>query len=205
MSTMADTSFSRYNRSRLLSPASRMVGDMATSTETIIPAILKRPHNNSAMSFEQKLPQHTPNAEENFEKFSTSLLKNKTLLVPRRLALKRQQTSFKPPKKNLEPVYSDTLQMELGNPEEFTIHNDRDDDEPNTIITQNTHLSPEQNRTQSTSNNTSLLRGDTPHTAPTDISLLYRYAKTNYRLNFCFSFKHKCRHFEKYVLYPLKS
>jgi hypothetical protein len=175
---MTETPFLRYNQSCLLSPASRMVGDMVTSSETTMPAVLKHPHDNSVMSFEHKLPYYTLNAEENFSKFSTSLLKNKTLLVPRRLALKRQQPSLKSSTKKLQPVYSDTLQMELGNPEESTVHNNRDDDEFNTTITQNIHLSSEQNRLKSTSNNTSsLLRGDTPHTAPTDISLLYRYAK----------------------------
>lgn len=174
--TITDTSLIHStNRNYPLTPTSRMAGDMASSTITTIPAVIKHPHENSLISFEQNLPQQIPNADENFEKFTTTLLRNKTLIVPRRLALKRQRASLKSPTRKLDPIYTNTLQMELGNPDELTLHSDHDDDELTTMISQNIHLSPVQNRIQSNSNHTSPLRGDTPHTLPTDISLLYRY------------------------------
>lgn len=175
MNTIRGTSPIRYKQNHPLTPVSRMVGDMRSSTMTTIPAVIKQPHDNSLISFEQNLPQHVPNPEERFEKFTTSLLKNKTLLVPRRLALKRQRATLESPTRKLDPIYTDTLQMELGNPDELILHTDADDDELTTMISQNVHISPTQNRMQSTSNHTSPLRGDTPHTLPTDISLLYRY------------------------------
>jgi hypothetical protein len=170
----------RYNRSYVLTPSSRVNGDMAPSVVTTIPQTLKRPHDNSLVSLTQDLPYRTSNPERNFQTFSASSLKNKTLLVPTRLALKRQRATFRGPTMQFEPIQTDALQMELGNAEELTIHNDQDDDDEHNIITTPIiHLSPEQNRMQSTSNHTSPLRGDTPHTAPTDISLLYRYVTLN--------------------------
>ena len=175
MNTMAETSSLRFNRSYSQSPASRLVGDMVASTVNTMPPVIRYPHMNSAITMEQNLPYRTSNPEEDFQKFSTKLLRNKTLLVPTRLALKRQRASFKSPNKRLEPMYSDTLQMELGNPEELSLRSDLDEDESKILITQNTRLSFEQNRMQSISNPSGPLREDTPHTLPTDISLLYRY------------------------------
>jgi hypothetical protein len=175
MNTIKDTSSLHHNRSHLQTSSYRFIGDTGTSTLTTMLPVITRPHDNSVISMEENLPHGPLNAEENFEKFSASLLKNKTLLVSRHLALKRQRASLKLPNRKLRPVYSDTLQMELGNPEGFLLNNDRNEGGMNTMLSQYIRLSPEQNRIQSTSNDTTPLRGDTPQTAPTDISLLYRY------------------------------
>jgi hypothetical protein len=179
MTTITDTSPLRHTRSYTITPKFRIRGDLATSTVTTMAPAMKNPHENSAASSNQDFPRRIQNPEQRFQTFSTSLLKNKGLLVPTRLALKRQRASLKAPSTKFEPVHSDILQMELGNPEELLLHNDRDDEDHTSMVTRGTHLLPEQNRMQSTSNQTSTVRGDTPHTAPTDISLLYRYVKNN--------------------------
>ncbi|CAF3433769.1 unnamed protein product [Rotaria sp. Silwood1] len=175
MTTVTDTPYLHHNRSNVKTPTSQAIGDLTTSTKATMPFNIKDSHHNSLVSFTQNLSQRIPNPKDNFQKFSTSLLKNKVLLVPTRLALKRQRASLKPPTLKCEPVYSETLQMELGNPEELTSHSDHDEDEQTaTTISQHMHLSREHNRMRSTSNQSSPLRGDTPHTVPADIALLYR-------------------------------
>ncbi|CAF0895140.1 unnamed protein product [Rotaria sordida] len=175
MTTVTDTSNLHHNRNNVKTPTSQIIGDLKTSTKTTMPYNIKDSHHNSLVSFAQDFSQSIPNPKNNFQKFSTSLLKNKALLVPTRLALKRQRASLKPPTLKYEPVRSDTLQMELGNPEELTLHSDQDEDEHTTaMISQYMQLPKEQNRMQSTSNQSSPLREDTPHTGPTDIALLYR-------------------------------
>ncbi|CAF2439667.1 unnamed protein product [Rotaria sp. Silwood2] len=175
MTAVADTSYLQHNQSNVKTPTSQAIGDLATSTKATMPFNIPESHHNSLVSFAQDLSQRIPNPKDNFQKFSTSLLKNKVLLVPTRLALKRQRASLKPPSLKHEPVFSDKLQMELGNAEELTLHSDHDEDEHSTtMISQHIQLSRERNRMQSTSNQSSPLRGDTPHTVPTDISLLYR-------------------------------
>ena len=149
-------------------PSSQLDGDPTISTLTSMPTALKHPHVNSIEFSEQS----TPNAAENFEKFSSCLLKNKNLLVPTRLALKRQRAGFKPPSRQIliEHVNSNTFQMELGNPDEGQTSIDYEsDDGGNTLLTHADTI-----RLRSQSNQSSISR-DTPHTAPTDISLLYRY------------------------------
>jgi hypothetical protein len=177
MNTVTDTSPIRYNGSYTMTPGSQNKDHRATSTMTTMPAAIKHPHDNSAASFTQEFPQRMSNPEQKFQAFSTSLLKNKGLLVPTRLALKRQRASLKAPTMTFEPDRSDILQMELGNPDELLLHSNPDDEEHTTLVSQNTHLLSGQNGMQSTSYRSSPLRGDTPHTAPTDISLLYRYVK----------------------------
>jgi hypothetical protein len=194
MNTITDTSPLYITRNHSRTPVSRIIGDMATPTVTAMSSFIKRPHDNSVSSVEQNFPHRISNPQEQFENFSKSLLKNKALLVPTRLALKRQRASLIAPTKKVEPIYSDALQMELGNPEEFTLHSDQGDDELDTMISQNIHLSSEQNRMQSRSNHTSPLRGGTSHTVPTDISLMYRYVKNNILDIFIFFYliQHKC-------------
>lgn len=189
MNTITDTLRSRYNQSQPIAPPpTQFAGYLTESSETTIPAVTKHPHNNSVILVEPNFPRRMLKPTEDFEKFSKSLMRNKTLLVPTRLALKRQRASFKPRIKKVEPIYSNTLQMELGNPEEVTSHIDRESDEGTIIVS-------EQNQTQGTSNNTNSLRGDTPHTLPTDISLLYRYVKYNLLISFfLFSLKQNLGH-----------
>lgn len=155
-------------------PSSRLDGDPTVSTLTSMPTALKHPHANSIDFSEQP----TLNAVENFEKFSSCLLKNKNLLVPTRLALKRQRAGFKPPSRQIliEHVNSNTLQMELGNPDEGRTPIDYEsDDGANTLITHTDTIGlPSRSNQSSTSR-------DTPHTAPTDISLLYRYDRMKIR------------------------
>lgn len=176
MNTIAEIASSRGNRSYSQTPASRTLRDMGASTVTTIPPVLKHPHENSVNSFEQHHRQSPSQSEENLDQFTRRLLKNKSLLVPTRLALKRQRATVQPLTRRLEPLYSDTVQMELGNPDEYLMHNvSTDDEDLKAIMSQNIQPSPEQYRTQSISNQSSPIREETPHTLPADISLLYRY------------------------------
>ncbi|CAF3662217.1 unnamed protein product [Rotaria socialis] len=174
MTTKAGTSQLLNDKDHGKISTSQVIDDMAGSTLVNMPAGMKDGHPNSLVSFPQDAAQRMRNPKEDFLKFSTSLLKNKGLLVPTRLALRRQRASLKPSAMNYEPIRSDTLQMELGNPEESILHSDRVDVEHNPIVSHTLHLSREKFRMQSSSNQSSPLRGDTPHTVPTDIGLLYR-------------------------------
>lgn len=194
MNSFLDTSFLRFNRNYLRKSASPNVGDMTESTNTTLSPAIKCQHDNSAASFEHNLPQRTLNPREDFQKFSTKLMKNKTSLVQRRLALKRQRTSLKPTIRKLAPIYTDKLQMELGNLEGFPSPCDQDEEDLRTMISQNIHSSIERSHPQSISNQSSPLRDDTPHTLPTDISLLYRYISECIRI---FLFKLKLRYSEQ--------
>lgn len=84
-------------------------------------------------------------------------LKSRNLLVATRVALRRQRAALKGPSLQYEPIRSDALQMELANPDESISESNY-----NAMIS------------SSLSNHTSPLRQDTPHTAPTDISLTFR-------------------------------
>ena len=176
MNTIAEASSSRCNRSYAQTPGSRILRDVGASTVTTIPPVLKHPHDNSVNSFEHHPRQSPSQSEENLDQFTRKLLKNKSLLVPTRLALKRQRATLQPSTRRLEPLYSDTVQMELGNPDEYLMHNvSTDDEDLKAIMSENLPSPPEQYRTQSISNQSSPIREETPHTLPADISLLYRY------------------------------
>jgi hypothetical protein len=156
---------------------------MRALTDATISPINRRQHDNSVASIEHHLPpiQHVSNPKEDFEQFSNKLMKNKTLVVPRRLALKRQRAPLKPTAKKLAPLYTDSLQMELGNPEELALRSDHGEEDLKTMIS-NIHSSVDHNHSQSISNHSSPRRDETPHTVPADISLLYRYIiKFSYR------------------------
>lgn len=177
MTTVTDTSYLHNSRQHVMTPVSRAMGDLTTSTAANMTAAIKNPHFNSLVTFGQDMSHSLPNAEDNFQKFSTTLLKNKALLVPRRLALKRQRASLRPSLKQFEPISTDTLQLELGNPDDSPLHSERDYDERMTLTSHNMRYSREMNRMHSTSNHTTPLREDTPHTLPADISLMYRYVE----------------------------
>ena len=87
----------------------------------------------------------------------TPLLKNRNLLVAARLALRRQRAALRGPTIQHEPIRSETLQMELGNPDEALLEHSRD-------VTITPLLS----------NRSSPFRQDSPQTVPTDISLMFR-------------------------------
>lgn len=175
MNTIAEISSSRCDRSYPQTPASKILRDMGASTVTTIPPVLKQPHDNSVNSFEQNPRQISSPPEENLDQFSKKLLKNKSLLVEARLALKRQRATLQPSARKFEPLYTDVVQMELGNPDEYLHSVSTDDEDVKAFIAQNLQPSPEQYRTQSISNQSSPVREETPHTLPADISLLYRY------------------------------
>jgi len=133
---------SNFIRSPTELTRSRMNRDSTTPTRT---SIIKHVHDTSLVSLAYNFASRVSRRQESYEKFSASLLKNKSLLVPTRLALKRQRAAIKSPTLQYEPVRSETFQIELGNPGDIT-----------------------------TSNHINQLREDTPHTLPKDISLLYR-------------------------------
>jgi len=141
----------------------------------------KNVHDNSLATFAQDVPPRIQIPEQKLLKFSTTSLKDRALLVPTRLALKRQRPPIKPPTIKHESVNSDTFQIELGHLEESTTHRVQDYDKYHSLMSQNTPFYPE----QSTAFHLNSARGDTPYTAATDISLMYRYVKIEafYRFN----------------------
>jgi hypothetical protein len=139
--------------SRTDTARSRMIRQSTTPT---MASVLTHAHDNSLISLAYNFASGVTKRQENYQKFSASLLKNKSLLVPTRLAIKRQQAALQNPSLQYEPLRSETFQIELGNPTDIK------------------STSPDYNRIKSTSHYTSQLRGDTPHTALTDISLMYR-------------------------------
>lgn len=178
MTTMGDTPNLHHGQDDTKTEMSHIIGDATGSTLVNLQNTGKNAHPNSLVSFLQDIPEHVSNPKQDVLKFSTSLLKNKALLVPTRLALRRQRPSVKASTVLSEPILSNTHQIELGNPEDLPSQNDHrntTNSELNTLGPQVLHLSREKFRMQSTSNQSSPLREDTPHTLPTDISLLYRY------------------------------
>ena len=144
---------SNYNRNRLETAKSKLIENVTTPTMS---SVMKHAHDTSLITLAHNFASRLTKREENYQKFSASLLKNKSLLVPTRLALKRQRAALKSPSLQYEPLRSESFQIELGN------------------FDQTTAPTPEYIRTKSTTNSTSQLREDTPHTLPTDISLMYR-------------------------------
>jgi hypothetical protein len=124
--------------------SSKIHEDIPRPTRT---SILKHVHDNSLITLAHNFAYQASKRQANYQKFSASLLKNKTLLVPTRLALKRQRAAFKSPTLQYEPIQSETFQIELGN--------------------SNNIPSSEDHRIKSTSIHTN-------HTTPNDISLMYR-------------------------------
>ncbi|CAF1162348.1 unnamed protein product [Rotaria sp. Silwood1] len=158
---------SRYTRSRTATAKVKVINDLAASTVTTITPMVKRAHDISLVTLAQDFAYRVSKRQENYQKFSASLLKNKSLLVPTRLALKRQRAAFKGPSLQYEPIRSEKFQIELG-----SLNDERG--QSNRIDTRQTTTPEDDNRIKSTSNQTSSLREGTPHTIPTDISLMYR-------------------------------
>ncbi|CAF2585624.1 unnamed protein product [Rotaria sp. Silwood2] len=158
---------SRYIRGRTATAKVKVIHELAGSTLTTMTPITKRAHNISLVTLAQDFAHRVSKRQENYQKFSSSLLKNKSLLVPTRLAIKRQRAAFKGPSLQYEPVRSEKFQMELGSLVDTTEQIYRGD-------TRQTTTPEEDNRIKSTSIPTSSLREDTPHTNPADISLMYR-------------------------------
>lgn len=144
---------SNYSPSRLETPKTKLVADINTPT---VASTLKHAHDTSLTSLAHNFASRLSKREEHYRQFSASLLKNKSLLVPTRLALKRQRAALKSPSLQYEPLRSEIFQIELGN------------------FDPSTSPSPEYIRAKSTTNSNSQIREDTPHTIPTDISLMYR-------------------------------
>lgn len=145
---------SNYSPTRLETAKTKMiVADFNTPT---VASTLRHAHDTSLTSLAHHFAAQTSKRDENYRQFSASLLKNKSLLIPTRLALKRQRAALKSPSLQYEPLRSETFQIELGNSD------------------QGTSPTPEYIRAKSTTNSTSQIREDTPHTLPTDISLMYR-------------------------------
>jgi hypothetical protein len=150
---MTESIPSNYNRSRLETPRSRIIGNITTPTMV---SVMKHAHDTSLVSLAHNFASELLKRQENDQGFSASLLKNKSLLVPTRLALKRQRAAIKSPTLQHEPIQSETFQIELGNPDE------------------NIATPTEFNHIKSTSNYINQLREEIPQTVPTDISLMYR-------------------------------
>ena len=76
----------------------------AKSTMTTMTPIIKHAHENSLVSLAHDFAHRGTKRDENYQAFSASLLKNKSLLVPTRLALKRQRAALKDRSLQYEPI-----------------------------------------------------------------------------------------------------
>ena len=91
-------------------------------TKIIVPTV-KNTHDNSTSSFLNDFTHHTTTDEPKLRKISTISLKDRGLLVPARLALKRQRPMLKLPVTKPELDDSDGFQIELGRTEDFEPEN----------------------------------------------------------------------------------
>ena len=107
------------------------------------------------------LSSRSLNAEENYQLFSGILLKNKSLLVPTRLALKRQRATLKGPAWQSRSAPLDGLHIELGNFDEYLV-NSEDEDEA------------EQEQRPAQPRHTTPLSMVVPRTVATDTSLSHK-------------------------------
>ena len=153
-------------RKRTASGKAKVINSFAASTVTTMTPMIKQTHNTSLASLAHNFAHRVSNHQENYQRFSASLLKHKNLLVPTRLAIKRQQAALKYPSLQYEPMRSDGLQIELGTTDDELIR-----------YNQRTPPSPDYTQTKTTLYQSGPVREDTPHTLPTDISLMYRYVK----------------------------
>ncbi|UJR27010.1 hypothetical protein I4U23_008315 [Adineta vaga] len=124
--------------------------------KTIVPSV-KHVHDNSIASPTHDFARNMTKNESKYPKISITSLKDKGLLVPARLALKRQRATLKPPITRYEPEDSEGFQIELGRTEEFEPQNSQD---RKLLLT--------------TPNHPNSARGCTPHTIATDISVQYK-------------------------------
>jgi len=100
-----------------------------SATTSRVTSVLKHPHDISLISLANNFVSQTSKRTTDYERLSSSLLKNKNLLVPTRLALKRQRAAICSPLLQYEPIRSETFQIELGNTNEAsqtpqTVRND---------------------------------------------------------------------------------
>ena len=153
MSTATETQLYRFHTDQTPS-----IGDPPTSMITPIlnPATAVHPSSLASITQEHRLA-NVSSLNKQYRQNPTPVLKNRNLLVAARLALRRQRAALRGPTLHHEPVRSETLQMELGNPDEVLLEHNRD-----------TTLSP------SLSNRTSPFRQESPQTIPADISLMFR-------------------------------
>ena len=173
MITITEPSALRYHSPNTRLPKSRMTDARTATTVTTLPSELRHPHPSSLVSTPSDYLQRPIQPAENYHLFSRTMLKNKSLLVPTRLALKRQRASIKAPLRALESVESQSFQMELGNPDELLIHWNSQQDEP-TEEDPPAGFSPEHQTFQNSSHFRGPLRVNTPYNAPADIALLYK-------------------------------
>ncbi|CAF3800127.1 unnamed protein product [Rotaria socialis] len=166
MTRVAEPLPSKYLRSRTATAKLKHTIDLAVPTMTTMTPVVKDVHNISLVTLAQDFAYQVSKRQGNYQKFSETLLKNKSLLVPRRMAVKRQRAGFKGPSLQYEPVRSENYQIELGNSTDTTAQTNRNESRPTT--------SPEDTQNQTSSHRTSSLREETPHALPSDISLMYR-------------------------------
>ncbi|CAF3610687.1 unnamed protein product [Rotaria socialis] len=166
MTRVAEPLPSKYLRSRTATTKLKHTIDLAVPTMTTMTPVVKDVHNISLVTLAQDFAYQVSKRQGNYQKFSETLLKNKSLLVPRRMAVKRQRAGFKGPSLQYEPVRSENYQIELGNSTDTTAQTNRNESRPTT--------SPEDTQNQTSSHRTSSLREETPHALPSDISLMYR-------------------------------
>ena len=172
MLTISEPAMLRFHSQTNLLPKSRLTDERTATTMTTLPSELRRPHAPSLVSMSTESPRQPNRPGDNFYSFTLSTLKNKSFLVPTRLALKRQRASLKDPVRAFVPLQSESLQLELGNPDDFLIRwsppSQTEEDE------MRLEFSPEQQRLQHSSQCPGPLRMNTPFNAPADISLLYK-------------------------------
>lgn len=172
MITISEPAALRFHSQTNLLPKSRMTDERTPTTMTTMPSDLRRPHAPSLISTSTDYRSRSNHPGDNYYSFTRSTLKNKSFLVPTRLALKRQRASLKDPLRPIEPIQPHSLQMELGNPDDILIRWSPPSQTTDHEI--QTEFSAEQNHLQHSSHFPGPLRMNTPYNAPADIALLLK-------------------------------
>lgn len=154
-----------YQQHRSITPKTRVKADVATSTVTTVAPISERAPDTSLASVSHDQYLRILTREERNPTTPSAKLTNRNLLVSRRLALKRQRAAIKGPSLHYAPIRSEAFQLELGNADDIQTSDDR-----HTIASP----SVSNQRLRPISTHTAPFRGETPRTAPADISLMYR-------------------------------
>ena len=161
----AESLLTHYQQHRSITPKTRVKADVATSTVTTVAPVLQRAPDTSLASVTQDHYLRILTREERNPTTPSANLTNRNLLVSRRLALKRQRAAIHGPSLHYAPIRSAAFQLELGNADDIQTGDDRHTIASPSVANQ---------RIRPISTHTTPLRGETPHSAPTDISLMYR-------------------------------
>jgi hypothetical protein len=132
-------------------------------------------HMISFVSTTTDLAQINSKYDDNNHLLSTLSLKDKSLLVPARLAIKRQRKSIRNDRKYVQqPIVQDLFQIELGEIDQNLVHPYADYSKKHTNELIGSNTTREKHRRYLSAYPSSAVRVNTSYSTPRDISLLYR-------------------------------